>query len=276
MLVAVFDNENKAFEGLNSLKDLHNQSDITLYATAVVSKNEKGELRLNTAADQGPVGTATGLFTGSLIGLLGGPIGFAVGAAVGTVSGLIFDVSVDDVNTTFVDEVSNALAKGKTAVIAEIDETWTVPVDTELEALNGMVFRRLTYEVADDQWVRESEAIDAEFRNLKEELKQAKEEDKAAIKSAMGKLQNKAQAVNDQLNKKLSESKSQLEAKVNTMQEQMKDARDRKKARIEKRINEVKEEYRSKTEKLKQASKLISEALASKEKTEKSVAAEVH
>lgn len=275
MLVAVFDDENKAFEGLGALKDLHKKNDITLYATAVVTKNEKGELRLNTAADQGPVGTATGLFTGSLIGLLGGPIGFAVGAATGAVAGLIFDVSADDINTTFVDEVSNALKKGKTAVIAEIDEAWTVPVDTKLEALNGMVFRRLTYEVADDQWARESEAIDAEFRNLKEELKQAREEDKAAIKSAITKLQNKAQAVNDQLNKKLSESRSQLDAKVNTMQEQMKDARDRKKARIEKRLNEVKEEYRARTAKLKQASNLIGEAFASKEKIEKSVA-EVH
>jgi hypothetical protein len=122
------------------------------------------------------------------------------GAATGAVAGLIFDVSADDINTTFVDEVSNALTKGKTAVIAEIDETWTVPVDTKLEALNGMVFRRLTYEVADDQWARESEAIEAEFRNLKEELKQVREEDKAAIKSAITKLQNKAQAVNDQLN----------------------------------------------------------------------------
>jgi len=276
MLVAVFDNENKAFEGLSSLKDLHKKGDITLYATAVISKSEKGELRLNTAADQGPVGTATGLFTGSLIGLLGGPIGLAVGAATGTVTGLIFDISSDDINTTFVDEVSNALKKGKTAVIAEIDETWTVPVDTKLEALNGMVFRRLKYEVADDQWTRESEAIEAEFRNLKEELKQAREEDKEAIKSAMEKLQKKAQAVNDQLKKKLGESKSQLEAKVNTMQEQMKDAKDRRKAKIEKRINEVNEEYKARTEKLKQASKLIGDAFASKEEIKKSVAAEVH
>lgn len=276
MLVAVFDNESKAFEGLSALNDLHKKGDITLYATAVVSKNEKGELRLNTAADQGPVGTATGLFTGSLIGLLGGPIGFAVGAATGSIAGLIYDISSDDINITFVDEVSDALTKGKTAIIAEIDEEWTVPVDTRLEALHGMVFRRLKYEVADDQWARESDAIEAEFRNLKGELKQAREEDKAAIKSAMEKLQKKAQAVNDQLSKKLSESKSQLEAKVNTMQEQAKDARDRRKARIEKRIIEVKEEYRARTEKLRKASKLISEAFASKEEIGKTAAAEVH
>jgi uncharacterized membrane protein len=114
MLVAVFESENKAYEGLSALNELHNIGDITLYATAVVSKNEKGELHLNTAADQGPIGTATGLFAGSLIGLLGGPIGFVVGAATGSVAGLIFDVSANDINTTFVDEVSNALIKGKT------------------------------------------------------------------------------------------------------------------------------------------------------------------
>ena len=99
MLVAVFDNENKAFEGLSALDDLHQKGDITLYASAVISKDEKGELRLNTAADQGPVGTATGLFTGSLIGLLGGPIGVAVGAATGSAAGLIFSTQATTILT---------------------------------------------------------------------------------------------------------------------------------------------------------------------------------
>src|SRR6476659_7717722 len=96
MLVAVFNDENKAFEGLSAIKDLHKKGDITLYATAVVSKDEKGELHLNTSSDDGPVGTATGFFTGSLIGLLGGPIGLAIGAATGAFVGLIFDASSDD------------------------------------------------------------------------------------------------------------------------------------------------------------------------------------
>ncbi len=265
MLVAVFESENKAYEGLSALKDLHNNGDITLYATAVVSKDDKGHLHLNNAADQGPIGTATGLFAGSLIGLLGGPIGLAIGAATGTLAGLLFDVSADDINTTFVDEVSNALANGKTAVIAEIDEAWTVPVDIKLDALNAIVFRRLKNEVADDQLERESEAISVEFKNLKEELKEAKEEDKTRIKSAIAKLQIKAQATNELVKKKLDETKNQLDAKVNTMEVQMKNARERKKAKIEKRVHEVQEEFRLRTEKLKQASKLIGEAMGSRE-----------
>ncbi|MGZ8538751.1 MAG: DUF1269 domain-containing protein [Flavisolibacter sp.] len=268
MLVAVFSNENKAFEGLNALKDLHKQGDITLYATAVVNKDEKGETHLTTAADEGPIGTTTGLLTGSLIGLIGGPVGLAVGAMTGTFAGLIFDVSTDDINITFVDEVSEALTNGNTAVIAEIDETWTVPVDTRLEALNAMVFRRLRDEVAEDQLARESEAIAADYNNLKEELKEAREEDKAAIKSAMTKLQNKAHATDELAKRKLNETRGQLDAKVNTMREQMKDAREKRKAKIEKRISEVKDEYKARTEKLKQASKLIGEALGSKERAE--------
>src|SRR5678810_349267 len=96
--------------------------------------------------------------------LIGGPVGLAIGAATGSVAGLIFDVSTDDINTTFVDEVSSALIKGKTALIAEIDETWAVPIDTKLDSINGLVFRRLRDEVGEDQMARKSEAIAAEYR----------------------------------------------------------------------------------------------------------------
>jgi hypothetical protein len=55
------------------------------------------------------------------------------------------------------------------------------------------------------------------------------------------------------------------------MREQMKDAREKRKAKIEKRISEVKKEYQIRTEKLKQAPKLIGEALGSKEESLKSI-----
>src|SRR6185436_18686384 len=97
MLIAVFDKENKAFEGLSALKELHRKGDITLFATAVISKDDQGEMHLNTAADQGPVGTATGFVAGGLIGLLAGPVGLALGAAAGTLTGLLYDVTTEDI-----------------------------------------------------------------------------------------------------------------------------------------------------------------------------------
>src|SRR6266511_1663205 len=272
MLIAVFETETKAYEGLSALKDLHNNGDITLYATAVINKDQNGQVQVKDSADEGPIGTGVGLLTGSLLGILGGPVGLAIGAFTGSVAGLIYDVNVDDVNTTFVDDVSKSLSKGKTAVVCEIDETWTVPVDTKLEALDGLVFRRLTYEVEDEQINREAEAISNEYKQLNDEFKDAREADKAKINASIEKLKNKAKAADDHLKKKMDDSKSQFDAKMNAIKGQMKNANDRRKAKLQKRIDSLTEEYNARTAKLKQASKLVSEAFEIRKKEEAPVA----
>jgi len=272
MLIAVFETETKAYEGLSALKGLHANGDITLYATAVITKDQNGQVRVKDSADEGPIGTGVGLFTGSLIGLLGGPVGLAIGAFTGTMAGLIYDVNVDDVNSTFVDNVSAALSKGKTAVVCEIDETWTVPVDTKMQALDGLVFRRLRYEVEEEQLNREAEAISNEFKQLKEEFKEAREADKAKINASIEKLKNKAKAASDHLKKKMDDSKSQYDAKVNAIKDQLKNASDKRKAKLQKRIDVLTEEYNARTAKLKQAAKLVSEAFEIRKKEEVPVA----
>lgn len=72
MLVAVFNSETVAFEGLAALKDLHENGDITLYATAVLVKDASGMVSLKQTADEGPVGTALGMLAGSMVGPAGG------------------------------------------------------------------------------------------------------------------------------------------------------------------------------------------------------------
>lgn len=261
MLVAVFDNENKAHEGLNTLKSIHYNGDISLYASAVISKDANGKVHLKTTQDTDPVGTATGLFTGSLIGILGGPVGVAIGAATGSLIGLLFDEGHDSVNIEFVDEVSNAMTNGKTAVIAEIDEDWTIPVDTGLEPFNAIVFRRYRYEVVDQQMERESKAIADEFNALDEELKNADEERKAKIKASLTRLKNKAQATNEMLNTKINDIQKELDGKVHAIQEQIKEANEKRKATLQKRLGTIQEEYKVRMAKLKKASTLINEAI---------------
>jgi uncharacterized membrane protein/polyhydroxyalkanoate synthesis regulator phasin len=272
MLIAVFETETKAYEGLSALKGLHENGDITLYASAVIKKDQNGEIQVKESADQGPIGTGVGLLTGSLIGLLGGPIGLAIGAFTGTMAGALYDVDVDDTNYTFVDDVSAALGNGKTAIVCEIDETWTIPVDTKLQALDGLVFRRLRYEVEEDQLNREAESISNEYKQLKEEFKEARDADKAKINASIEKLKNKAKAVSDQLKKKMDNSKSQFDAKVNAIKDQAKNASDRRKAKLQKRIDALTEEYKTRTAKLKQAAKLVNEAFEIRNKEEALVA----
>jgi len=262
MLVTVFNTESAAFEGLRALKDLHREGDISLYAAAVLVKDASGKVSTKQAADERPIGTARGMLTGSRIGLLGGPVGVAVGASMGGLTGLLFDLDKSGIDLQFVDDVSKALGPGKVAVLADVEEGWVAPVDTRMAKLGGIVFRRLRYEVAEDQMARESAAFQAEVKQLKEELAEAHAENKAAIQAQIDDAKKKAQLMQDQTKARIDQAKREADAKITSLQGQLKQASDRQKAKIEKRIAEVKADLEARHTKLQEAGRLAKEALA--------------
>ena len=262
MLVSVFEQEAAAFEGLSALKDLHRDGDITLYSSAVIAKDKNGKIEVKQAADSGPVGTAVGLLTGSLIGLLAGPAGLALGASFGGLAGLLFDVNKSGVDVTFLDDVQKALTSGKVAVVAEIDESWTTPVDTRLNKLDGIVFRRLRGEVVADQLMRESAAFEADLKALNDDLKQAAAENRAAIQKDIERVKKQIKVTQDQAKARLDQAKAETDAKVKALQDQAKAATGMAKARIEKRIAAAKADFEVRSKKLRQAWELTKEALA--------------
>jgi uncharacterized membrane protein len=276
MLVAVFDTEPAAFEGLLALKDLHRDGDITLYATAVLVKDFSGAVSVQQSADSGPLGTAVGMLSGSVTGLLAGeagaaaglaagaiagPVGAAVGFSLGALTGLMVDLSHSGVNVDFVDEVSKALIPGKAAVVAEVEEIWQTPVDTRIGKLGGLVFRRLRSEVVEDQLVREADAFEAELQQLEDELAQATAEDKAELQKKIDAVKQKLEATRAQAEARQQQLKSETDAKIAAMREQAKQASDLRKAQIEKRTAQVKADYEARSAKLEQARKLVKEAL---------------
>jgi uncharacterized membrane protein len=262
MLVAVFDTETAAFEGLSALRDLHRDGDVTLYASAVIAKDKTGKISIRQAADEGPVGTALGLLTGGLIGILGGPAGLAIGATVGGFTGFLFDLDKSGIGATFLDDVSNALTAGKAAVLAEVEESWTTPVDARLHERGGIVFRRLRSEVVEDQLVRESVAFDADLQALQDDLKQGIAEDRAAIQKDIEQVKKQIKATQDQAKARLDQAKAETDARIKALQEQAKTATGRAKARIEKRMADAKADFEARQKKLSQAWTLAKEALA--------------
>lgn len=262
MLVAVFDTETAAFQGLSALKDLHRDGDVTLYASAVIVKDKTGQISIKQAADDGPVGTALGLLTGGLIGILGGPAGVAVGASLGGLTGFLFDLDQSGIGATFLEDVSKTLTAGKAAVLTEVDEGWTTPVDTRMHALGGIVFRRLRSEVVEDQLVRESAAFEADLKALEDDLRQGIAEDRAAIQKDIEQVKKQIKATQDQAKARLDQAKAEMDARVKALQEQAKGASDRAKARIEKRIADIKADFEVRSKKLNQAWSLTKEALA--------------
>jgi uncharacterized membrane protein len=262
MLVAVFDREDAAFEGLSALKDLHRDGDISLYSAAVIAKNNTGIIELKQAADTGPVGTAVGLLTGGLIGIFGGPVGVAVGVSAGGLAGLLLDVGRSGFEVTFLDDVSKTLTAGKFAVLAEIDETWTTPVDTRLQRFSAITFRQLRGEVVADQLARESAALEANLKALDEELKQAAAENRAAIQQDIERVKKQLKATQAQALARLDQAKAETEARVKALHDQAKAASGRAKARIEKRIADAQADFEVRSKKLGHAWELAKEALA--------------
>ena len=147
MLVVVFDNEKKAFEGESALKQLEREGSLTIYEGAVVVKHADGTVSVKQLDDARTDRHAHRDGRGSLIGLLGGPVGLAIGAASGLALGALYDADNARVGADFVDDVSKSLTPNKVAIVAEIDEEWTTPVDTRMEALGGIVFRRALWDV---------------------------------------------------------------------------------------------------------------------------------
>jgi len=188
MLVVVCDSEKKAYEGVSALRQLEQEGSISIFAGAVVVKNSDGTVTVKQLED-GPVGTLTGTAVGSLIGLLGGPVGMAAGAFSGMALGAIYDIDTARVGEDFVNDVSKALLPTKVAVVAEIDEDWTTPVDAKMEALGGIVFRRALWEVEEKLEDEDIAAMKADVAQFKSEIAKAHGERKAKLQKKLDQLQ---------------------------------------------------------------------------------------
>jgi uncharacterized membrane protein len=262
MLVVVFKDESRAYDGSKALRELHAEGSITLYAAAVIAKDAQGKVTVKQGADQGPLGTALGFATGGLIGMLGGPAGLALGAATGSLTGSLYDIAQAGISDDFLSEVSERLLPGKTAVVAEIDEEWITPLDTRMDQLGGTVFRRARGEFIDAQIEREAAADKAELVKLKAERDQAVGETKSKLQARVDAAQKKLQARRDALNERIAAIKSEGDAKIKTLQEQASKAKADTKARLDRRVAETRADHEERVDKLSKAWQLVKSAEA--------------
>jgi uncharacterized membrane protein len=194
MLVVVFDNEKKAYEGKSALQQLQYAGDVTVYAEAVVVKHADGSISVKEQDDFGPVGTLIGTSLGALLGVLGGPVGVAIGATAGLTLGGLVDLDNLAVGDDFVSDVTKSLTPNKVALVAQIEESWTTPVDTRMEALGGTVFRRSVAQVRQDIEDQDIAAMKADAAQLKEEIKTANADRKAKLQKKVAELEGRIEA----------------------------------------------------------------------------------
>jgi uncharacterized membrane protein len=194
MVVVVFDSESKAYEGKKALLRLDDEGSISVYGYAVLAKHADGTATVKQGDEIGPIGTLVGTSLGSLIGLLGGPAGLAIGAAAGMAGGSIFDLHNVRVGEDFLDDVKKTLSPNKVAVVAEVDEDWTTPLDTRMEAIGGITFRRALSDVTDSVNQEDVAAMKADLAQLKAEHAKAHADRKGKLQDKINKLDSKIQA----------------------------------------------------------------------------------
>ena len=130
-IVCVFDGDRSVYDAARAVQQLDDEGSIAVYEAAIISKDAGGEVRIEDAAEDMPFGTGTGMLLGGLLGLL-------------------MDADVAGVDDDFLDTITRKLEPGNFALIAEISEGWTVPLDTRIEELGGTIHRGWRVDVDDE------------------------------------------------------------------------------------------------------------------------------
>ncbi len=260
MVIVVFDDESRAYEGYRVLKELHAEGTITLYAQTVIAKDADGKPVVQRSETQGPLGTAVGVLTGSLVGALGGPVGMAAGAAIGTLGGATFDYATAIVGTDFLHDATSQLAPGKAALVAEVGEDWTLPLDTRMEAIGGSVLRRRRVDVMDAQINRDLEALDAGIAALDAEYDQATGEAKAKLQAKIDASKAKLQQTRDRAKASIEATQREAHAKLARLREQAAGTNAAHQEELEKRAAQVEADYKQRMAKLEAAQSLRKQA----------------
>ena len=225
MLVVVFDNESKAYDGKKALLQLDGEGSISVYAYAVLAKHADGTATVKQGDDSGPIGTLLGTSFGSLIGLLGGPVGLAIGATAGLAVGAAADLNNARIGEDFIDDVSKMLVPNRVAVVAEIEEDWTTPVDTRMEAIGGSVFRRALSDVKQTIHEENVAAMQADLAQIKAEHAKAHADRKAKLQEKINQLDSKIQTQLQKAKDRREALERQAQAKVQVLKAKAADAK---------------------------------------------------
>lgn len=250
MLAVVVGEESKAYEACRILKQLDEEGDIQIYAEAVIGKNADGSVDVKRSEQEFPLHAVAGTAIGALIGILGGPVGFGIGATTGGLAGSIRDFFAAEVSAEFVDELAAALAPGKFAVIADVNEEWVAPVDTRLEALGGLVLRTPRVNFEEEHRARAIASLRAQIAQFEAEIAQESSDRRAKLHAAVDKLKETLQTSLDRATRRMDETGSETDRKVRTLQRKAKTAQPDLRTRLEHRVQRMRYEYRQSRAKL--------------------------
>ena len=140
-LVAIsFDDEHTAFEMRAELVKLQKEYLIEMDDVVVVTKDDKGKVKLHQAVNLTAAGAMGGTFWGMLIGMifLNPLVGAAIGAGAGALSGKLRDIGISD---DFMKELGETFKNNTSALFVLVRKVTPDKVLEELKDFKGKVLK---------------------------------------------------------------------------------------------------------------------------------------
>ena len=140
LIVIGYDDEHRAAEVLETLKEPQKEHSLELDDAVYVTKDLAGEVELHQSAHPAASGAKRGAFWGLLIGALFlAPVaGVAVGAGAGALRGALKDAGIED---NFMSDVSQLMGPGNSAIFLLVRKATPDKVLPQLAQFGGMVLR---------------------------------------------------------------------------------------------------------------------------------------
>ncbi len=140
LIVIGFDNEQKAFELRAELAKLQKEYLIQMEDVVVVTKDDKGKVKLHQAVNLTAAGAAGGSFWGLLIGMvfLNPLAGAVAGAGAGAISGKFSDIGVED---KFMKDLAATFNPGSSALFVLVRKATPDKVLAALKGFGGNILK---------------------------------------------------------------------------------------------------------------------------------------
>ena len=140
LVVIGFDDEHTAFDMRAQLAKLQKEYLIDMEDVVVVTKDDKGKVKLHQAVNLTAAGAVGGSFWGMLIGMifLNPLLGAAVGAGAGAISGKLSDAGIDD---TFMKQLAETFTQESSALFVLVRKATPDKVLDQLKGFKGKVLK---------------------------------------------------------------------------------------------------------------------------------------
>jgi uncharacterized membrane protein len=229
IIIATFDNEKTAREGVLKLNEIDHRGDIITYNNVLIRRNSDGSFDyLKDTRDLTGWKAMRGMLLGTVIGAIGGPVGALAGLLAGLTAGGLADLAQYSFDYDFLENFKDGLPRGTTSLIAQVSEPNETLINNALKPLGAQIWRSNVYAQHDMYVQNQIDMLDAGILEAEKELKDAAANEKAKIQAKLVDLRARRDA-------KVAEIKADFQEDVDEMNAQI----DRFKKTLQGKVDET-------------------------------------